>query len=52
MMYDILVIENLSFGPSTRKRKSGVFKKSHSGDRFQKPTSLVLKTFVYEWTES
>ena len=36
MMYDIIVFENLRFRLSTRKRKAGVFKNFHSGERFWK----------------
>ena len=36
MMYDIIVFDNLRFCPSTRKRKAGVFKNVHYGERFLK----------------
>ena len=36
MIYDIIVFENLRFGPSTRKWEAGVFKNLHSKERFWK----------------
>ena len=36
MYTGIIVFENLCLCPSTRKRKAGVFKSLHSGERFEK----------------
>ena len=50
-MYDIIVLENLCFLPSTRKREFGVFKSPLwgplSGDLF----FLVPEKAVFVWTE-
>ena len=35
-MYDIIVVENLRFSPSTRKREANVCKNLHLGERFRK----------------
>ena len=50
-MGDIIIFENLSFRPSTRKREAGVFN-LHSGKRFWKDAFLVTFDFFtgYLWT--
>ena len=35
-MYDIIVVENLRFRPSTRKREANVCKNLHLAERFRK----------------
>ena len=35
-MYDIIAFENLPFRSCTRKRKPGIFKNLHFGERFEK----------------
>ena len=40
-MYDIIGFENLPFRPSTRKRKPGIFKNLHFGERFEKDAFSV-----------
>ena len=44
MRCDIIVVENLRFLPSIRKRKAEVFKSLHSGDRFKKLLFWCPKT--------
>ena len=44
---DIIVVENLRFLPSIRKRKAEVFKSLHSGDGFLKTAFLVPENAVY-----
>ena len=51
MMYDIIVFVNIPFRPFTRKRKAGVFKNLHSGDRFGKDMFSVTVFTGYVWTE-
>ena len=41
---DVSVFEKLRFHPSTRQHESGVFKKIHSGARFQKASFLMTET--------
>ena len=36
MIYDIIVVENLRFRPSTRKREANVCKNLHLAERFRK----------------
>ena len=43
---DIIVVENLRFLPSIRKRKAEVFKSLHSGDGFLKTAFLVPENVV------
>ena len=43
---DIIVVENLRFLPSIRKRKAEVFKSPHSGDGFLKTAFLVPENAV------
>lgn len=40
------------FGPSKRKRPTGIFKNLHSGVHVQKPAFLVAKNAVYAYAES
>ena len=47
MMYDIIVLENLRFRPSTRKREDGFFKNLHSGERFWKDAFAVTEFTEY-----
>ena len=49
-MHDMIVIENLHFRPSTRKRKAGVFKNLHSGERFWKDTLSMTFFTGHVWT--
>ena len=35
MMYNVIILQDLRFRPSKRKRSVSVFKKNHSGDRYQ-----------------
>ena len=42
-----IVVENLRFLPSIRKRKAEVFKSLHSGDGFLKTAFLVPENAVY-----
>ena len=44
MRCDIIVVENLRFLPSIRKRKAEVFKSLHFGDRFKKLLFWCPKT--------
>ena len=41
MIYDIIVLENFHFNPSTHKREAGFFKNLHSGERFCKDAFLT-----------
>ena len=50
MIYDIIVFENLRFGPSTRKWEAGVFKNLHSEERFWKAAFLRTVFNRYVWT--
>ena len=50
MIYDIIVFENLRFGPSTRKWEAGVFKNLHSEERFWKAAFLGTVFARYVWT--
>ena len=43
---NVIEFENLRFRPSTHKRKNGVLKKPHSGERFWKPTFSVAENAV------
>ena len=47
MMYAIIVLENLRFCPSTRKREDSFFKNLHSGERFWKDTFAVTEFTEY-----
>ena len=47
MMYDIIVLENLRFRPSTRKREAGFLKNLHSGERFLKDAFAVKEFTEY-----
>ena len=49
MIYDIIVFENLRFGPSTRKWEAGVFKNLHSEERFWKAAFLGTVDTRYIW---
>ena len=49
-MYDIIVFEIVRFRPSTRRRKAGVFKNLHSGQRFWKDAFSVTVFTEFEWT--
>ena len=50
MIYDIIVFENLRFGPSTRKWEAGVFKNLHSEERFWKAAFWGTVCTRYVWT--
>ena len=50
MIYDIIVFENLRFGPSTRKWEAGVFKNLHSEERFWKAAFWGTVFTRYVWT--
>ena len=50
MIFDIIVFENLRFGPSTRKWEAGVFKNLHSEERFWKAAFSVTVFTRYKWT--
>ena len=47
MVYAIIVLENLRFCPSTRKREDGFFKNLHSGERFWKDAFAVTEFTEY-----
>ena len=50
-MYDIIVVENLRFRPSRRKREANVCKNLHLGERFRKKTCVFGAVFTgYVWT--
>ena len=46
-MYDISVLENLRFRPSTRKREAAYFKNLPSGERFWKDAFSVTEFTEY-----
>ena len=50
MIFDIIVFENLRFGPSKRKWEAGVFKNLHSEERFCKAALSVTVFTRYVWT--
>ena len=51
MMYDIIVLENLRFRPSTRKREAGLFNNLHSGELFEKMHfQWRFSANTYMWT--
>ena len=45
-MYDIIVVENLRFRPSTRKREANVCKNFHLGERFRKKHAFSRAVFA------
>ena len=50
MIYDIIVFENLRFGPSTGKWEAGVFKNLYSEERFWKAAFWGTVFTRYVWT--
>ena len=50
MIFDIIVFENLGFGPFKRKWEAGVFKSLHSEERFCKAAFSVTVFTRYVWT--